>query len=330
MLTPATIVLIGGAITLLLTYVATRMTEKENKEDQQKLKDELVKKSEEYASKVDDYARLQRGSDKEIKALQMQLIKKAEDQAAKNEEIAELNKQLRLSAEKIAKLSQETKEYITGENTFCYATLDIHSGAAGNTFKAALELQKSGKYTLQAIDVLILNADYGCENFARIKSGKSPVGNLDPIEENTFEINRLTTGERKQIGYIPYSVQPEKRYNLRFRASNGYGEWFQRIVFRKIPSTDIYVWATQIYLMNEKGEETIIKEGSEYWFRYDSKRGTKITEQHMLGTVVNIELNSTWAGFPLKKGETSPWIKNCRVHINGNNLFFTDPTLKLD
>lgn len=309
MFTPATIILIGGVITLLITYFAALTQEKESKADKQDLinnnqntRDELVRNNEEYA-------KTQKANDEEIKQLQRRLISEYEKQVLKSNEIASLYKKLAESQEKVTVLTDETKQYLTGGDSYCFVDIS----AFKNVDKAYLTLVHRGNHPLQDIEIMLFNSDFACES-AQDKRGDDSSDKVisEGNEGKSFNVDNIKAGTTKSLGEITTNIKAQKSFEVRFRANNR--EWYQRIMLRLSKYDDRHMLATHIYKI-ENNVKIILKEGTDETLNLvrvhlDDDEKVVYADDECFGENATSGL---WKGFPLSKSETSPWTNRCKV-----------------
>lgn len=320
MFTPATIILIGGLFTLVLTYIAAIVQEKESKADKQELLDNNTKMKNELFERNEEHARIQRNNDEEIKELQRKLVSEYKDQATKSAEIASLYKKLAESQEKISNLTEETKSHLTGGNSYCF--IDIRTSKGSN--KADLYLIHRGSYTLQNIEIKIFNTDYSCGN-SNPKRGDE-LKSLSIDTSKSFSVDNLKAETSKFIGQINTAAKAQKSFEIRFRSNNG--EWYQRVMLRLVKNSSEHIMAIHVFKVVEK-KKVVIKQGTSdnlglLFFEiegFDDK--TTNADDECFGEGVS---KGIWKGFPLMKGETSPWTHRCKVFWD-QGLFFTTGNL---
>ena len=306
MFTPATIILIGGIITLVLTYIAALVQERESKSDKQDLINNNQSTRNELVKKTEEIAKIQRTNDEEIKGLQQKLISGYKDQVLKSEEIASLYKRLAESQEKVAALSEETKYYLTGGDSYCF----IDMSTAKNLDKVYLTLVHVGVYPLQNVEVSLFNSDFACEN-NQVKKGDDSSDKASNTRVD-FKVDNLKAATTVSLGEMPTNIKAQKNFEVRFRANNR--EWYQRIMLRISKYSNSHMMATHIYKF-ENSTKIVLKEGTAD--NLDLLRVMLDDEEK----VINIDeesfgenaISGTWKGFPLYKDEVSPWTNRCKV-----------------
>ncbi|MVM39314.1 hypothetical protein GO730_20015 [Spirosoma sp. HMF3257] len=186
-----------------------------------------MKQSQEYASKVDEYAYTQRLNSDEIKGLQNQLIQRADDQSAKSAEIAELYKKLAESQERVTKLTEETQTYVTGGDNYCY--VNIYPESLSDK-KAEVAVISNSKYPLYDVEIKIVPwlpwDDFWVDQNA-LKVYKE---SLNLNERYNFRVGTLPSQKSqlvtsRQLGYLPFDSHQKWIYTIDFIARNG--EWRQ-------------------------------------------------------------------------------------------------------
>lgn len=316
MFTPATIILIGGLFTLILTYIAALVQEKDSKNDKQDLIDNNDKMKKELFQKNEEHAKIQRDSDEEIKELQRKLVSEYKDQADKSAEIASLYKKLAESQEEVTALTKETKFHLTGGNSYCF--LDIRTSK--QTDKAYLYLVHRGNYTLQNIEIKLFNTDFSCGNYNSKKGDDLQSSKVD--SSKSFIVENLKAETFKPLGEIETPIKAQKSFEVRFRSNNG--EWYQRIMLRVVKHGADHIMATHIYKV-VNGKKITIKEGTSdnlnlLFVEVEGFEDTTInSDDECFGEGVK---KGIWKGFPLMKGELSPWTNRCKV-IWDRGLFIT-------
>lgn len=225
MWTSANIILIGGLVTLILTYIATNITDKENKKDQQKLKDELAKQSQEYASKVDQYAQTQKVNDEVIKELQRQLIEEARKQVAKSDEIASLYKQLAESQNEVVALTKRTNASVTGGEGYCY--INIYPNLEGS---ADIDVISESEYPLHNVEIYVRPWLFIDDFYVDKDFSDSYRKSTDFKEHYGFKVSVLPSKKSelvtsRHLGTVPFNLSKIWYYTIDFTATND--EWRQ-------------------------------------------------------------------------------------------------------
>lgn len=294
MLEPATILLIGGLITTILSYFALRIQNAADAKDKdtlltanQSTKDELAttkielrERDAQLIERAENTAQIQAERDRKINELQEEIAKKSQeyaekvdeysrsqkssddkiialqaDQIKKTEEISKLNKQ-------IAELSNESLNNIIGKDSYCYAEI---SPVVHPVFKkAGIVIRHIGKYPLKNVQVSFIETEDSYEWL----SGPRTEMLIPKTSENFHMIGNpyiatipvVSPGDLINLDDFESPFGTQKSFNIYFKADNG-AVWYQRMLIRQIRAYP------DNFLLNDSSKEAFISGSQLYAIR---------------------------------------------------------------